>query len=118
VQAPVDGLDQTDPPGQQMHPSDPAAGQSPGAIGDVVPDVAGPEHRGRLIIPLPFTETILDSPLASNELSSYAVLHSKCLLAYKRLWVDTFSYTHGTRHFEHFFNNPADNGKKLRLFRA
>ena len=68
-------------PCEHVYGPDTARGQSLGFLGQVILDVAGREHRVRLILPLDFSEPTLVFPLATPEFLSYSLVHSKCLLA-------------------------------------
>ena len=77
----VDGVDQPHLAGQQVDRPDPAAPDRAGAVGHVVVDVAGREHRLVAGAELAGAEPFGDPPLASQPLLSCSVIHSKRLLA-------------------------------------
>jgi len=65
----VDGLRQPDATRQQVDGADPAAADDARAAGHLVADVAGREHRARLVLPAPHAQPLLNSRLASGELA-------------------------------------------------
>ena len=89
MQPAIDGLDQPRSPGQQVHRSDPAASQTPHAVGQLVLNVTGGEHGPGLIRPVAITEPVLNSTLAVAQLLPSTLAHSKCLLAQGIVWSKT-----------------------------
>jgi hypothetical protein len=77
VQALVNALDQPQPPYQGMQGADAAVGQATVAVGDLIVDAGGGEHRPVGPLQLGFVQAPLNAPLASVELLSYLKLHSK-----------------------------------------
>jgi hypothetical protein len=81
VKVAVDGVDQPDPPGQQVHGTDPAAADGPRAIGHVVVDVPRRQHRPGAGLEGAGPVPAGDAALASEPLPACTVVHSKRLLA-------------------------------------
>src|SRR5262249_7768093 len=81
VQARVDGVDQADVPGQGMDGADAAVGHAAAAVGDLMVDVAGREHRLAASTELSFVQAPLQAALVVVQFSSYRSMHSKSLLA-------------------------------------
>jgi hypothetical protein len=81
VNPPVDQADQVDLAGQQVNGPDAAAADGPRAVGHVVVDVAGRQHRLGSCVKSAGPEPALDSALASKKLLACSKAHSKRLLA-------------------------------------
>src|SRR5262249_51976103 len=81
VQARVDGVDQADVPGQGMDGADAAVGHAAAAVGDLMGEVAGREHRMAASTELSFVQAPLTSAHGVFKFSTYRSMHSKSLLA-------------------------------------
>src|SRR5271154_3935042 len=81
MQAPIDGIDQADAPGQEMHGPDAAMSQAAHSVSDLIMNVAGREHGSLQIGHDRFVQTPFDATLAVGEFSPYDLVHSKSLLA-------------------------------------
>ena len=82
VEVGIDGVDESDLAGQQVHRADPAVTDGPVAVGHLVADVAGREYRMLLSPPLASgIQSSLDSALASGQFLGCSVSHSKRLRA-------------------------------------
>ncbi|MCH8251883.1 MAG: FG-GAP repeat protein [Planctomycetes bacterium] len=84
-----DGLDESRPPGQQVHRADPAGTQPTRPVGQFVMNVAGGEHGLGLLGPDAVPQPVLNpalaidqSPLAFRLGFCSTLLHSKSLLAF------------------------------------
>jgi hypothetical protein len=77
----IDGIDESDAPGEKVEGTDAAIGYAVDAIGDFVMDVAGGQNRLTAGRKFGFGEPALDASLVSAELNSYLGLHSKSLSA-------------------------------------
>jgi len=89
VQPPIDGLDQTRAPRQQVHGPDPAGPQPADPIRQFVLNVPGAEHRPGLICPDAVPQPPLNSPFSIAQFSlafrfrlCSIRAHLKCLLAF------------------------------------
>lgn len=81
VNPPIDQVDQADLAGKQVHRPDAAATDRPSAIGHVVVNVAGRQHRLGSCVELAGPKSALDSAVASKKLFTCSKAHSKRLLA-------------------------------------
>jgi hypothetical protein len=81
VQAPVDGVDETEASGQKMDGPDAAVGEAVSFVSDVVVDVAGCEGGSFGLAQLGFVEPSLNAALAAGQLLAYLGVHSKSLSA-------------------------------------
>src|SRR5271168_658010 len=80
VQAPINGVDQADAPGQKVKGADATVSQAVHAVRDLVMNVAGREHGALQIGHDRFIQTPFDATLAVGEFSPYDLVHSKSLL--------------------------------------
>ena len=80
VQAVVDGVDEAELAGQGVDGADAAVADAAGAVGDLVVDVAGGEHRLAAAAQVGLVEAALDAALAVGQLLAYLSFHSKSLL--------------------------------------
>ncbi len=81
LQAGVDLVDQSHPPGQLVHGANAAGPQGSHSTANVVMNIAGRHHGFGLLIPVPLAQPPLDSPLAIAPLPASILIHLKCLLS-------------------------------------
>ena len=86
VQAVVDGVDEADPACQGVQSADAAAADGAGAVGDLVADVGGGEHRPSAAVHVGFVEAAPDAALAVGQLSAYLGFHLKSLRSSRGAW--------------------------------
>ena len=79
MQLSVDGFDQPNVLGEEVHGADAAVSQAAAAVGDFVMDVGGGENGLVEILKLGFIEPLQNAPLAALKASSYLGVHSKLL---------------------------------------
>jgi hypothetical protein len=82
VEAAVDGVDEADLVCQGVQGSNAAAAEAAGAVGDLVVDVPGSEHRTLAVEDVGFAEAAGDAALAVGQLLAYLSFHSKSLWAW------------------------------------
>ena len=113
VQIPVDRIDQSHAPAQKMNPSDPARPQRPEAVGQIVVDVAGREHRFILRPPDTLPQPIFDPALPVPEpRSSILATHSKYLLVDDRGSIPPPALYQKTRRLPAFSHNLIENAQR------
>jgi hypothetical protein len=81
VEVAVDGVDEADLARQGVKGTDAAAADAAGAVGDLVVDVTGGEHRTLAVGHIGLVEAARDAPLAVGQLLAYLRFHSKSLWA-------------------------------------
>lgn len=79
MQARIDGLDETEAPGQKVDGADAAVNHAALALADLVVDVAGGKDRPIDMGQFRLVEPTLQAALAASELLSYFSVHSKFL---------------------------------------
>src|SRR5947209_19689984 len=79
VQTLIDGFDQSELAGEQVHDADAVIGQTVGPLADFVVDVAGGEHGLFTAAQVAGVEAALQAALAVGEFLSYLGMHSKSL---------------------------------------
>jgi hypothetical protein len=79
VQVPIEGVDEADLAGEGVEGADTAAADAPGAVGDLVVDVAGGEHGAAAVRDAGFVEAAFEAALAVGQLLAYLGFHSKSL---------------------------------------
>jgi hypothetical protein len=82
VEAAVDGVDEADLVCQGVQGADTAAAEAAGAVGDLVVEVPGSEHRTAAVEDVSFVEAACDASLAVGQLLAYLGFHSKSLWAW------------------------------------
>ena len=73
----VDRRIEPQPLHQQVDRTDPAVERRPGAVGDLVVDVAGAEHRPPAVAAVILVQAAENPPLATRDLFAYLGVHSK-----------------------------------------
>ena len=118
MQFSIDGFDQTDVLGEEVHGADAAMSQAAAAVGDFVMDVGGGEDGLVEVLELGLIEPLLNAPLAAQEASSYLGVHSKLLFPRPEvvsLLLQTSRKTQEFRAFSPLFHAEA---RRLRLFKV
>src|ERR1019366_3623157 len=80
----------------------------------LVVDVAGFEHRPRLVLPVLGFETTLDSLLAVAQYLGIGSIHSKCLFVGCRRLLNTYVPSNIDGHFELLVQTSSRNRASLR----
>jgi hypothetical protein len=81
VQAFIDGIDQTDAPCQHVKSTNASMGYATRPLGHFIVDGAGRQHGLGATTVVVLVQPALETTLAIGQLSSYARIHSKSLLA-------------------------------------
>ena len=117
MQIAVDGFGQPQLLGDQMHRPHAAGGDSAGAVGDLVVDIRGREHRLPATAVVVLVQPPLDATLALSQLLSYFVVHSKTLRAVFMERQHPPLNTPKRREFSGFLRAPEKISLRVRLVR-
>src|SRR5262249_51636324 len=81
VRVAMEGGDEADVAGEGVEGADAAAADAAGAVGDLIVDVAGGEHRAAAVGDVGCVEPAGEASLAVSQLLAYLGFHSKSLCA-------------------------------------
>jgi hypothetical protein len=114
----VDGFDQSQLAGEQVHGADAPIGQAVGALADFIMDIAGGEQGLGTAAQVARVEPTLQAALAVGQFLSYLGIHSKSLRCSGHENLAILIRLGKCRRISSFFMNFGLNGRGLRLFRA